>query len=670
LVQAVDGNFYGVTSGGGSSNKGTFFKMTAAGTVTILHSFAGGTTDGEAPLASLVQGGDGDSYGTTSIGGTSANGVVFRASSAGAVTILHSFGGASDGSYPLGALIQGNDGKYYGTTYYGGSTNDGTAFKISSGGTFTLLHTFGTAFHDGVGPQAGFVQASDGTFYGTTSNGGDPTANSGTVFKMTSGGTITILHRFRDGSVTNDGAVPFSALLMAANGYMYGTTAYGGSANSGTLYQVTTTGAITLLHHFDDGSVTNDGIFPLEGSNVIQSTNGKLLGMALQGGASNKGVIFQTDTYTIMHNFLDGSVTNDGFMPWSLMQSTDGNFYGVTLGGGGTGFSDSYGAFFKMTPTGTVTSLHNFNYLEADNPWAPLIQATDGNFYGTSSTGGTYEEGTVFKVTPSGTVTVLHEFGSVSNDGNGPLYGGLVQNTDGNFYGVTSLGGSFNLGTAYKVTPTGTVTILHNFGSTSTDGQEPKGGLIKSTDGNFYGTTSIGGSASKGILFKMTSSGTVTILHNFADGSVTNDGQDPTATLLQDSSGNFWGTTEQGGSASLGTVFKATAAGTVTILHHFADGSVVNDGKNPYAGLVKATGNFYGTTYLGGSANKGTIFKITPAGVFTILHQFGDGTIPSDGTNPGGTMVLGSDGYLYGTTEYGGNNGIDAYRGIIFRIAP
>lgn len=375
----------------------------------------------------------------------------------------------------------------------------------------------------------------------------------------------TILHVFQDGSVANDGSQPSTPLVQGSDGNFYGTTSKGGAFYSGgAVYKITPQGAVTILHSFDDGSVVNDGSSP-------QS---------------------------------------------ALIQGTDGNFYGTTSSGGSAG----YGTIFKITPLGAVTIVHSFGdgsvTNDGLNPSAncALLQASDGNFYGATGGGGTYNAGTIFKITPQGAVTILHNFadGTVSDEGTSP--GTLIQGTDGNFYGTANTGGGFNGGTIYKMTSQGTLTTLHNFGDSSlpNDGSNPVGALVQGLDGNFYGTTSSGGSASHGTIFQITPQGVLTTFHSFSDGSVANDGMSPQSGLVQTSNGNFYGATQGGGSASQGTIFQMTTAGGVTILHNFYDSSVSNDGYDPLAGVIHgADGNFYGTTSADGSGGNGTVFKLT-----------------------------------------------------------
>jgi uncharacterized repeat protein (TIGR03803 family) len=284
------------------------------------------------------------------------------------------------------------------------------------------------------------------------------------------------------------------------------------------------------------------------------------------------------------------------------------------------------------------------------SPIAGLIQGSDGNFYGTAQTGGDFGGGTVFKTTAAGVLTPLVAFNSPI--GIDPT-AALVQGTDGNYYGTTDLGGSANFGAIFKLTPSGIFTSLASF--TSTNGAYPFANLIRGSDGNFYGTTSAGGSSSDGVVFKITPAGALTTLVSFAGPN----GANPFAGLVQSSDGNFYGTTYAGGSSSDGVVFKMTPTGVLTTLVSFN----YTNGANPAAALVQGSdGNFYGTTEFGGSSGLGTVFKMTPAGALTTLVSF-DGTI---GGAPFAALVQGSDGNFYGTTLVGGSGNF----GTVFQLTP
>jgi uncharacterized repeat protein (TIGR03803 family) len=355
----------------------------------------------------------------------------------------------------------------------------------------------------------------------------------------------------------------------------------------------------------------------------------------------------------------------DGNGPYAaLVQGTDGDFYGTTSEGG-TGFID--GTVFKITPSGMLTSLHSFSGSDGFNPMSALVQATDGNFYGTTEAGGSSSAcqfgcGTVFKMTPSGKLKTLHSF--VLTDGAYP-YAGLIQGKNGDLYGTASFGGALNgSGTVFKITPTGTLTTLHSFGGS--DGANPIGPLMQASDGNFYGTTEAGGYGF-GTVFKVTPGGVLTTLHKF-DGS---DGGYPTAGLVQATNGRLYGTTEYGKYRNdahvignmFGTIFKITLSGRLTKMYKFHR----TDGANPYAGLIQSTdGNFYGTTLNGGASNDGAIFKMTPNGTLTTIYSF-----QSSQAYPFAGLVQGTDGKLYGTTYEGGTGNCDGFFcGMVFSVSP
>jgi uncharacterized repeat protein (TIGR03803 family) len=364
-------------------------------------------------------------------------------------------------------------------------------------------------------------------------------------------------------------------VIRASDGNFYGITTFGGSANFGTIFKVTPTGTITALVNFTGPN----GTYPLGA--LIQASDGNLYGTTSGGGGDANGHPFATHYGTVFKVTLDGTLTTiftftydamadrfpNGVSPQAaLVQGTDGNLYGTT-GGGGTDSSQTNnddGTIFKMSTTGTllmVATVHGSSVGEPQNPRAPLIQGSDGNFYGTSPNGGntTYGGGTVFRCTPGGVVTVLHSFSDP--EGRDPE-GGVVQGSDGNFYGTTEAGGgssSGSLGVVYRVTPAGGFTVLHTFTGTAPDGQQPFGEMILARDGNFYGTTSGGGAGGLGSIFQLTPAGVYTTVYSFPNNGTSGfgiTGYQPKGTLLEGSDGNFYGTTTGGNASNGGTVFR------------------------------------------------------------------------------------------------------------------
>jgi uncharacterized repeat protein (TIGR03803 family) len=386
-----------------------------------------------------------------------------------------------------------------------------------------------------------------------------------------------------------------------------------------------------------------DGDYPVEVP--VQATNGNLYGTTMEGGVSvcigdvthsnphgkniGCGTVFEitpSGTLTTLYNFCSQSGCADGSGPTAgLVQGTDGNLYGMARGGGANGF----GTFFKITlSSGTLTTLHSFNGTDGNGYLsAALVQGADGNFYGTTESGPANAPGSVFKITPSGTVTTLHSFDGT--DGAEP--NGLVQGTDGNFYGTTYTGGDIPnqpLGTVFKITPSGTFTSLLSFNGA--DGGSPAAGLVQGANGNFYGTTST-------TFFEVTPSGTLTTLHTFngMDGSGSS-----AAGLVQGADGNFYGITKTGGANGYGTVFKITPTGVLTMLHSFCaqGGASCTDGRGPGPGLVQDTnGTLYGTTFAGGASDDGTIFSLAVG-----LSPFVE-TLPTSGTVGAAVMILGTN---------------------------
>ena len=376
-------------------------------TYTSLYSFGSSSTDCEQPYDALIQGTDGNFYGTTIYGGANNVGTVFKITPSGTKSTIYSFGATStDGYEPVGGLVEGPDGNFYGTTYYGGANpganGDGTVFKVTPSGIETTLYTFDTNVNDGVNPYAGLVLGTDGNFYGTTEL--DGTYGYGGVFKITPSGTETPLYSF--GSVNSDGEYPYAGLVEGADGNFYGTTVYGGANpgpsnnGEGTVFKITPTGAETTIYSF--GGTSDDGMNPYAA--LIKGSDGNFYGTTNSGGANNNnGTVFKitpSGTETPLYSF--GNSSQDGESPAfvALVQGSDGSFYGTTYYGGANGD----GTVFELSSTGTETTLYSFGSNGSDgiNPGAGLVQGTDGDLYGTTELGGANSQGTVFKIAAPG----------------------------------------------------------------------------------------------------------------------------------------------------------------------------------------------------------------------------------------------------------------------------
>ena len=355
---------------------------------------------------------------------------------------------------------------------------------------------------------------------------------------------------------------------------------------------------------------------------------------------------------TLLYNF--GTHAGDPAhpsYPGFVVQGRDGNLYSTSHDGG----TDNAGTVFKITPAGQVSVLYSFDGITGAFPSSGLTLGTDGNFYGTTFENGPANYGTVFKITPQGKLTVLHAFDG--SDGAAP-WGAPVEGTDGDYYGTTEDGGPADCGTVYRVTAGGTFKTVYNFEGTY--GCQPLAPLVLGKDGNFYGTALQGGNnPALGTIFKITPAGAITLLHSF-DGT---HGFGPNAPLMQASNGNFYGTTVNGGNNE-GVVFEISPAGVFTDLHDF---DLSQDGGEPFSALIEGTnGVLYGTTVYGGTFNVGTIYRITLGGGFKALYSF-DGT---SGTSPGTPLTQVTNGTFYGDSAWGGSDNLGTFYSFSVGLSP
>ncbi len=375
------------------------------------------------------------------------------------------------------------------------------AVVAASAQTYTKLNTYpiGAGAYSGVGAPQVMSQGQDGDLYSTIQN--DGTHNVGTVYKMTTAGALTTVYNFCSLTSCTDGGYPNGGVTLGFDGNFYGTTQGGGTHAAGTVFKVTPTGTLTTLWNFANG-------------------------------------------------------TDDSVPIYTTLQGQDGNMYGVSVGQ----YNTQYGAFFKISPSGVFKALRDLGYTNGADPNLPT-QGTDGNFYGTTQFGGdpTCKCGVVYKLTAAGAITVLHAFKGYPTDGNRPI-GVLVQGTDGNFYGTTYRGGANNGGSVFKITPAGVSTLLYsfNFSSGYLDAQLPVAGLTLGADGNFYGVGTAGGSKNAGAIFKITPAGSESILYNFCSVSCS-DGFGPATPLVLHTNGKFYGNTN--GNSLGGSVFYSLDVG-------------------------------------------------------------------------------------------------------------
>ena len=372
------------------------------------------------------------------------------------------------------------------------------------------------------------------------------------------------------------------------------------------------------------------------------------------------GVTFvQAQTVTTLYNFTGGAT--GGATPWyvTLVQGTNGSFYGTTYNGGRYG----YGTIFSVTTSGVASVLYNFRGSNFDGayPTGGLTLGTDGNFYGTTMQGGTNSQGLVFKITTTGVLKILHQFNSFS-DGAFP-WGPPILASDGNFYGTTSGGGKSGNGIVYQVTSAGTFTIIYNFDVNH--GFAPIAPPTQGTDGYLYIPVSEGGAEFCGTILKISTAGVISGTYSFPCGA---GGSFPIGPLVQNANGNFYSTTQDGGTNGEGTIYQVTPSLVVTILHSF--GATFGDGTFPGAGLLLATdGNYYGSTADGGTYGGGILFNTSTTGTYTDLFDFNNSS-NLEQASPLSPPVQGTDGVLYGVTEFGGSSDDGTVYSLNMGLAP
>ncbi|MBI5774413.1 MAG: choice-of-anchor D domain-containing protein [Verrucomicrobia bacterium] len=674
LMQGSDGNLYGMTQTGGNNGYGTVFKMTLGGTLTTLASFNG--SNGRYPRGSLVEGADGNFYGMANQGGNYGNGTAFKVTPGGTITTLASFNYYSTGGYPVGSLVLGADGDFYGMTADGGSSGQGTAFKMTPGGTLTTL----VHFNSGIGtyPQGGFVQGSDGDFYGTTYQGGS--GGNGTAFKMTSAGVLTTLVNFNGGN----GSYPYGSLVQATDGDFYGMAQQGGNNGYGTVFKMTPSGTLTTLANFNN----SNGSYPYGG--LVQAMDGDFYGTTSTGGSSGYGTVFRLSAGAPPFSTAEIGVHNgaDNGSP----ELTDGQSSVVSFGNTTTGTPVSHS--FTVTNSGVDSLVISgiglpAGFALAGSPTFPqsitsgtmwtfqaeFTAASAGNFTGSLNITNSDHNERIFNFPVSadafdpGTTPEIAVFNGADNSAPELADG---QATAVNFGQSLAAPGTPSVVRSFTVTNSGTAHLTVS-------------GISLPSTYSLVGVTlpqviGIGASWTFQVALTGVVSGVVSIANTDADenpfdfpvtGTVitpalttlvnfdNSNGSYPNGDLVLGSDGDFYGMTQSGGSSGSGTAFKVTLGGVLTTLVNFN----YSNGSNPRGSLIQtADGNFYGMTESGGNNGNGTAFKMTPAGVLTTLVHFNY----SNGSNPRGNLVLGADGNFYGMAQSGGNNGY----GTVFKMTP
>ncbi len=643
LMQASNGKLYGMSDSDGATGDGVLFEYDpATSTYEKLLDFDGEDL-GSRPHGNLIEASNGKLYGMTYEGGASGMGVLFEYDLG---TAIYSkkldFDGSNLGSYPYGSLMQASNGKLYGMTTYGGTSDVGVIFEYD---ITTDTHTKKLDFDGatlGGSPEGSLIQATNEKLYGMTPNGG--ASDNGVFFEYNlSTDTYTKISEFDDVALGQD---PYGSLMQASSGKLYGLTYYGGTAGRGVLFEYdTNTEIYSKRFDFVDTSL---GENPYR--SLVQANNGKLYGMTPVGGASGDGVIFEfdltTDTYSKKIDF-DGE--NKGDYPLgSLVLASDGNLYGMTYEGG----AENDGVLFQYNPTTTAFSkIFDFGAItEGGYPDGSLIQASNEKLYGLTDYGGVNSYGVLFEYDPDLLIYAKIIDFDYETQGANPK-GSLIQATNEKLYGMTMGGGTSGHGILFEFEiATGTYIKKVDFNSIN-NGRNPHGSLLQASNEKLYGMATYGGTSDNGVLFEYDlSTETFTKKIDF-DGS--NAGKYPYGSLIEAANGNFYGMTSLGGVSDYGVLFEYNPITDTYTKKIDFDGTA--KGRYPYGSMLEAAnGKLYGLTSFGGTFDMGVLFEYDlDTNTYTKKIDFNGTDL---GNQPYFTSLMqGSNEKLYGMTRLGGS---------------
>ncbi len=583
-----------------------------------------------------------------------------------------------------GSLTPGPDGWLWGVTVEGGASNAGTIYKVNpDGSAWRLVLSFGdnSTSNKGALPYGELLNDGAGSLWGTASEGG--AGDFGTVFKVNAAsGVLTTMVEFTGNAGIRKGAKPTAGLTSDGAGFLWGTTERGGNLDLGTVFRINqTTGVFTSVIEFSSNGASNKGAIP-EATLVREGSF--LWGTTGAGGSFDTGTVFKINTasvppvLTTVIQFTGNKAANKGAYPSSgLSPAAGGFFWGTTQRGGAA----DQGTIFKIeTATGTLETVAECSFegggISGAYPSAGLVNDGAGFFWGTTQYGGVMDAGTVFKVNAaSGSVITVENFGinSGSHEGVAPS-APLYLDGQGFFWGTTYYGGSSNQGTVFRIeASTGTRTNIVQFDGDgqSINGLFPAAGLTSDGAGLLWGTAERGGSGGFGTLYKFNPAGSVvTTVTEFTGKGGLAPGDSPSGQLYFDGSGHFWGSTFLGGAPDLGTLFKVNAAtGVLTNLADFTGDGGFNRGRNPRTSLISGGPGFlWGvSTRGGGPDDAGTIFKLgTAFGEMTPMLDFTGNDGARKGAGPAGGLVRDAAGNCWGTTERGGTGDF----GTVFKYNP
>jgi uncharacterized repeat protein (TIGR03803 family) len=644
LIEASNGNLYGMTSEGGRYNLGTLIEYNISTNNVIKILDFDGINKGATPYGNLFQASNGKLYGLTYEGGTKNRGVLFEYDIANkAYSRKINFGGGNKGENPRGSLIEVSNGKLYGMTSMGGTNGFGIIFEYDFiTNTFSKKVDFDNTTK-GSSPYGSLIKASNGKLYGITYGGG--VHSKGAIFEYDYVNNIFAKKKDFDGSIF--GAYPYGSLIQASNDKLYGMTSSGGVNNLGVFFEFNITfNSLKILKDFDE---TDKGKKPY--GNLLQAKNGKLYGITSQrGDRVDPGVIFEYDIYTKVYNKkIEFGVNNNIRRPWgSLMQASNGKLYAME---GEIIFE------YSINSNSISNEVSIYGTFNGSIPYGSLLQASNGKLYGMTSEGGIERNrGVLFEYNIS-TNTLMKKIDFEEKINGRNPYGSLIQAKNGKIYGTTLNGGLYSYGVLFEYDlTTNELKKLLNFEKNS-NGEKPYGRLLQANNGKLYGMTSFGGLNNKGVLFEFDlSSNTFTKKIEF-DGS--NIGKNPKGSLIQAKNGKLYGMTTYGGSYNAGVLFEYDInTNNISIKVEFDD---TLKGARPTGNLVETdSGILYGMTPFGGSYNRGVLFEYN---IFTNSFQKKlDFDSSSTGAYPYGSLLNVGNGKLFGMTNQGGSSN----QGILF----
>jgi len=631
----------GMTSKGGNYGMGTLFSIIPGDTALLQHHSLFSASPGSQPgYTHCIEAANGKLYGMTTFGGIHNMGVIFEYDyTTNTYSRVYDFKGV-DGSYPYGSLTEVSNGKLYGMARQNGIVGDGVIFEYDYL-TNTYTKKFDMNSSSGYSPWGSLIKGVNNKLYGMNFAGG--AFGKGVIFEYD---YISGIYNKKVDFDGINGAGGIGSLVQASNGHLYGMTLNGGTSNKGVIFEYDyLTGTYIKLFDFDG----INGSAPC--GSLIEASNGKLYGLTSEGGWSNKGVLFEYDYVSNTFTKKEDLQLPTGGEPFGSMIEVNGLLYGVTSDGG----SFNKGAVFEYDfVNDTYTKKADLNGSNGNAPQGSLVEAGNGKLYGLTLAGGAYGQGVVFEYNPA-TNIIDRKISLNSSNGSAP-YGSLMQTANGKLYGMTSEGGTSNKGVIFEY-EFNTNTYTKKVDISSCQGDTPYGSLIQAPNGKFYGVTFYGGTYNEGIYFEYdSSSNSCTKLTDFL---ITN-GRNPYSSPVLVANGKIYGITSNGGTSGgigCGVIYEYDfQSGTFIKKKDLSTGP---GGCHPRSGMVEANGKLYGMTQFSGGNYWGVIFEYDYlTNTYQKKHDFDN----INGSYPSGSLMQAANGKFYGMTPYGGTNG----KGVLF----